>query len=1039
MRLAYRTAALFLTVTVSALVSCGGQGLSTTPDAAFDAAWPGHSWEGGARSGAFVAVAVDSTERNVVELTQRLRLETSSNAAGTVVTVYGRDVQDSSAYLHLKYDATKLHPVEAQRGALLDENVLFLGITTQPGVVDLGIATVGGAPVSPGDVELAQVRFAPGAFEGVRAVSVAPSQAPTDVHFVGSELHWSYNQSGDFDQNSETNIADLSPLGLHLGHSTSDGVHDSADVVVDGDHNGEVTLAELGVIGANFLRHTGSYRIETAPTDAGPFSLVADGNVTQSAGEAPVGGGFLQYAFDFSPQDMAYYAVRVMDGAEQGPLSNRVQFGVVGGGPPQNLSASDDGAKITLDWDAPAGAPPTGYDAYVSGDAGMAGALKMNGTTLTGTTFDCSPIAVPVGAEHYFAVVADYDGTPSGYSNVFHYGGGGGVDAPTGLAAVKEGNQIRLSWNAVSGADSYNAYVSDDSGMSGAVIMNLPGQITTATFLCPAVAQADPANEHYFAVTTVTGTDESGNSNIAHYTPGGAADITAPQFQGGLGIRSAEPDNGKVKIYWYPAIDPAPGTPPVQYLIYFSPEGTPIDWGNPSDVVDSPATNYTVPGLTNGQRYEFAVRAQDGVPNQTSNENSIFAKPGPFPTQGQISDIVSSDIASVRMPGEEVPRVFAVTHGSELWYATYDGSAWQTVDLNTTIAIAARKYHPQAIGVGDEIHILFATGTGLFEFYGGKDADPATWTLSPVATAGMSSCFGTGFAYSSPQGVGGEYFAAVFAGKFGGEEKLYYTERSPAGLWSVPELIMDGDPSIWQCDMAISEATGAQWVVACNGPQVSQDVDVSPNFWYVTRPNHGSAWGSATDTGKKSSTEITVRIDPLINQPVVVNPETHWYDVFGGLMVPATSAAIYSWNGTSWADEPSSPIDDGNGFFDGSQAVTTADRGRDPQLIFAPSGKAVAIFTNVDISVDIIEGDYTLEGSWNLTERPALAWSKPSSNLRTGIYSSNSVTAGESYQHCLTCYVAPADSGDEAYVSAKYATRNDYPEGDLYYFHQPWP
>ena len=1038
MRLAFRIAALFLIAAFSTLSSCGGQGLSTATDSIIQAQWPGHNWEGGARSGAFVAVAVDSTERNVVELTERLRLETSSDAAGTLVTISGSNVH-SSACVHLKYDQAKVHPTETQRGATLDENVLFLGIATQPGVVDLGVATIGGVPMPGGEIELAQVRFAAGGYQGSHGTSVASTQAPTDLHFEGTELHWSYNAAGDFDQNSETNIADLSVLGVHLGHSTTDGVHDAADVVADGDHNGEVTIAELSVIGANFLKRTLSYRVESAPTDAGPFGQVTGGEVAQSAGELPVGGGYKQYSFDFSPQQMAYYVVRPMDGAEQGPLSNMVQYGVVGGAPPQNLSASDDGSKITLTWNSPTSGTPDSYDAYVSDDSGMAGAVKMNGVAISGTTFDCPPIAVPVGSPHYFAVKAVYGGVPSGYSNIYNYAGDSGTPAPSGLTAVREGNQVRLEWTAVSGAESYNAYVSEDAGMSAPVLMNLPGQITANTFLCPAVSQADPANEHYFAVTAVIGTDESAYSGVAHYVPQGAGDTTPPQWQGGTGIRSVEPDNGKAKVIWYPAIDPAPGTPPVKYLIYFSPEGTPIDWDNPIDLVNEPATSYTVPGLTNGQRYEFAVRAQDAVPNHTSNTNSIFATPVEIPAAGQIGSIIASDIASVRMPGEEVPRVFAVTHGSELWYARYDGSDWQTVDLNTTLAIGARKYHPQAVAVGDEIHVLFGSGSGIFEFYGGKDADPSTWILAPVATAGMSACFGTGFAYSSPAGVGGEYFAAVFAGKFGAEDHLYYTERTPAGVWGTPVKIMDGDPSIWQCDLAISEATGAQWVVACNGPQVDQEVDVSPNFWYVTRPNNSSAWGAATDTGKKSSTEITVRIDPLINQPVVVNPETHWYDVFGGLMMPATSAAIYSWSGTSWVDEPSSPIDDGTGFFDGSQSVTTEDKGRDPQLIFSPSGKAVAIFTNITVSADIVEGEYTLTGGWNLTSRPNLAWSKPSDELRSGIYSSNSVTAGESYQHCLTCYVAPADSGDADYVSEKYSTRNDYPEGDLYYFHQAWP
>src|SRR5688500_14742778 len=182
MHVVTRALACLLIAALSA--ACGGQSF-VNDNSTIPADWPGHGWEDGARQGAFVVVAVDSTERNVVPLTDNLRLETARDAGGTLVTVYGSALDAGSVYLHLKYDAATLHPVEAQPGATLGDEVLFLGITTQPGVAVMGLATVGGGALPAGELQLAQVRFAPGAFaDTARGTSDVSLQAPDDLHFI---------------------------------------------------------------------------------------------------------------------------------------------------------------------------------------------------------------------------------------------------------------------------------------------------------------------------------------------------------------------------------------------------------------------------------------------------------------------------------------------------------------------------------------------------------------------------------------------------------------------------------------------------------------------------------------------------------------------------------------------------------------------------------------------------------------------------------------------------------------------------------------
>ncbi|MDQ3024191.1 MAG: hypothetical protein M3R04_07410, partial [bacterium] len=524
-----RLASLTCACALAALASCGGGGLSTAPDnSAPLGAWPGHGWDSGARSGAFVAVAVDATERQLDPLTQRLRIERSSDASGELLRIFGSGIDGSSVYLHLKYDERDVHPAETQRGEALSEDVLFLGVTTQPGIVVLGLATVGGVRMtgtesgSTGELELAQVRFAHGSFSNsgalARRASDVSDSVPDDLRFEGDTLRWTYVGAGDYDQNGETNISDLTPIGVHLGHSTSDGQHDGTDAVVDGDGNGLITLAELSTIGANYLERITDYQAQDAAAASGPWILNFGATVAQSAGVIPGGGGFREYSFTVpTPVDGRFYSVQVFDGATGGGRSNSVQYGAGGSfAAPQNTAATDDGAKITVTWEAPATGSPTGYDVYVADNAAMTGAVKMNSSPVAVLTFDCSPIAVPVGDPHYFAVKALYGVDESGYSNIYGYltGGSGG---PTNLSAVLEASQIRLDWDVVVGADSYNCYVGDQSDLSDAQLMHLPGQVTTNTYLCPVAVAID--TEHYFGVKAVTASVESGFSNIVHYTP----------------------------------------------------------------------------------------------------------------------------------------------------------------------------------------------------------------------------------------------------------------------------------------------------------------------------------------------------------------------------------------------------------------------------------------------------------------------------------------------------------------------------------------
>ncbi|MDQ3024804.1 MAG: hypothetical protein M3R04_10595, partial [bacterium] len=96
-------------------------------------------------------------------------------------------------------------------------------------------------------------------------------------------IEWTYRNAGDYDLNGEVNIADLSPLGAHLGKTPASPDWTATAQFSDGDRNGEVNIADISPLGANLLSQVGSYNIEGSASADGPWipidSVVFDSGV----------------------------------------------------------------------------------------------------------------------------------------------------------------------------------------------------------------------------------------------------------------------------------------------------------------------------------------------------------------------------------------------------------------------------------------------------------------------------------------------------------------------------------------------------------------------------------------------------------------------------------------------------------------------------------------------------------------------------------------------------------------------------------------
>lgn len=199
-------------------------------------------------------------------------------------------------------------------------------------------------------------------------------------------LSWLFFSQGDYDQNGEVNISDLTPIAQHFGESSGGGgfAVDSVQSVVDGDANGEINISDISPIGVNFGRRAASYNVyrslsaDDVPADnAGPNGAGAElmGNTALSTATGTASQNRLALSFVLPELKLGwFYWVRPNDTADgsgqDGTPSSLVSFG----GKAENLApvaditadpASGD-VPLTVEFDASASSDPDGVNADIS-------------------------------------------------------------------------------------------------------------------------------------------------------------------------------------------------------------------------------------------------------------------------------------------------------------------------------------------------------------------------------------------------------------------------------------------------------------------------------------------------------------------------------------------------------------------------------------------------------------------------------------------------------------------------------------------------
>lgn len=257
--------------------------------------------------------------------------------------------------LEMNYDPTLLTPVSIKRSRQLDKvlperNLLELAKLDRPGTVHYAHMQPLAEQGFSGNGNLLTVRFVTQSAAPARLASAPPNAEHSRVELSGTvfsgKLEWYYRNRGDYDQNGEVNVADITPLGINLGtdNEVPGSSFDESVVLwmVDGDENGSINISDITPLGSNLGNSASSgYNIYASDNEAdypdadngmanGPGSTVID----TKGGVPPLSdadnfdlrsSAHLHFTYDLpDPLPGLYYWVRPAQGSSEGIPSNLV-------------------------------------------------------------------------------------------------------------------------------------------------------------------------------------------------------------------------------------------------------------------------------------------------------------------------------------------------------------------------------------------------------------------------------------------------------------------------------------------------------------------------------------------------------------------------------------------------------------------------------------------------------------------------------------------------------------------------------------------
>jgi len=194
-----------------------------------------------------------------------LDLAASPSAGGVDLTVSTRgEVRADEFLFGIVYDATRYTPGAVTFAGALGESV-DLAVTDRPGRVDIGTSRIrnAGDPVGTASGVVARAHFEGRAYAGRSVSGLAPTSPDNKVTNLAAiivdgqaTLTWTERNVGDYDNNGEVGVADITPIALNFGVASGQILS-----LVDGDKNGEIGVSDITQIALNFQNAIAGYKV----------------------------------------------------------------------------------------------------------------------------------------------------------------------------------------------------------------------------------------------------------------------------------------------------------------------------------------------------------------------------------------------------------------------------------------------------------------------------------------------------------------------------------------------------------------------------------------------------------------------------------------------------------------------------------------------------------------------------------------------------------------------------------------------------------
>ncbi|MCH7471979.1 PQQ-binding-like beta-propeller repeat protein, partial [bacterium] len=220
---------------------------------------------------------------------------TGTEAYPTRFVVSAASDAPDDIYLYIAYPGERYDFDTAMLNPDRAEEYLFLAVPHRiKDVLVVGLARLGDRRgMQPAAGPLFELRFAPGSqriYRQVSAVNEDPLGAPELVLISAGKgfanLGWEERNIGDYNNNSQVEIADITPVGLYFGQKVAESPTPGRLALVDGDSNGEINIADVTPIGRNFLRYIQGYTVYYANTDtpqSGDFAPLGTPTIARQA------------------------------------------------------------------------------------------------------------------------------------------------------------------------------------------------------------------------------------------------------------------------------------------------------------------------------------------------------------------------------------------------------------------------------------------------------------------------------------------------------------------------------------------------------------------------------------------------------------------------------------------------------------------------------------------------------------------------------------------------------------------------------------